>query len=174
MTKKTDYGMKFSNSGNINNPDYTTDTKRLNIDLSNPEPLFGIKTTSGGTGINIALDSASTISEQLLVIPHVLTYEPQVYITLMLIAINGEAPGLLLNNRYASGTIPYNAGGSLYQDWIDTTVTATTVTINHHVQSYGVGTAGSSYTSVATYYNLQTKYLICNNTQSSPPPTLTS
>ena len=157
------YGMQFtSNKDAIGESTYLSTQQRLQSDVTNTVPLFNITTIPAGTGIPIDWSTVVTNSEQLFLVTHSLGYIPQVLILFHLIPISLSNNPSTFSGAYTMGGIVLAEGGN-FTDWIDYTVTAETLTINHHNQSYGAGTG--SYTSLAPAYNLWFKYVICNNTQ---------
>lgn len=156
------YGMSFSPTDAINLPTYSTNTNRLQSDLTNPAPLFNVRTIPAGTGSSIDFSITETISEQLLVVNHELGYLPQVYIVFYLIPKDPSVDPSTFSGAYTIGQM-FLAEGGAGADFINYTVNTQTLTINHINESFG-GSSGS-YTSYAPDYNLWVKYIICNNSQ---------
>lgn len=155
------YGMQFGPTDALRAPDYSTLQERLQINLNNLlGKQFDVKTITAGTAINIDLTDVETISEQLLVITHGLGYVPQTYAVFSLIPKSStETPSEL---GYTEEEVLLSEGGS-GQDYISYTIDKDTFTVLHYVTSNGTGTG--DYTSSANTYNVQVKYLICNNTK---------
>jgi hypothetical protein len=154
------YGMNFGTQDAVHSPTYTTTQNRLQIDLNNPAPLFNALTIPAGTGFSVDLTQVQSDSEQLLLVTHNLGYIPQAYVTFLLTPINPTNNPSSYAGAYGIGLVLIAAGGALV-DSITYNLTSTTMTINHNVNSLGMGSG--SYTSYAPDYNLTIKYLICNN-----------
>lgn len=142
------YGMNFGVTDPLHSPSYTTTRTRLQSDLTNPAPLFDVKTLSAGSAISVNLAVSQTISEPLLVVSHRLGYIPQVYTLYNLLG------------TYSIGQIVLASGGSAI-DFIGYTLGTQLFTIVHTVQSFGGGSG--NYTSPAPNYKVWVKYIICNN-----------
>ena len=158
----TDYGMNFAPQGGsaITSPTYSSLQTRLQIDLNNPAPPFNVVTIGAGTAFSVSNSTPQSDSEQLLLVTHNLGYPPQVYVTFLLTPNSGSSSGVSSVNTYSLGQMTITNNG-IVADYIGFQVTTTTMAIVHTVVSSGQGTG--SYTSPANQYNVQIKYLICNN-----------
>jgi len=158
----TNYGMNFAPQGGnaINAPTYSSLQERLQIDLNNPAPLFDVVTVGAGSAFSVSQSTVQSDSEQLLVINHNLGYIPQVYVTFLLTPNSGSSSGANSVDTYSLGQMTITNNGYV-ADYIGFQLTTTTMAVVHTVASSGEGTG--SYTSPANEYNVQIKYLICNN-----------
>lgn len=155
------YGMQFGLIDALHAPSYSTLNNRLQINLNNPlGKQFDVPIISAGTNVNISLAADETITEQLLLVTHGLGYIPQTYVVFSLLAQGStQTPGEV---GYTEEQV-YFMQGDTGSDFISYVVGKDTFTILHYVVSTGTGSG--TYTSTAANYNLQVKYLICNNTQ---------
>lgn len=150
------YGMQFGPQDALHSPTYSTIQNRLQVDLDNPlDKLFDVVTFPAGTAFSVNEAAVQTDTEQLYVVNHGLGYKPQVYVVFSLILIGSNSLLTFALDEALLGV------SNAITDSINYQINGSTLNINHTVSSNGSGSG--SYTSAANTYEVQMKYIICNN-----------